>query len=254
MSPDHTPDEQLKRCSKCGEVKPLSAFSKCSAAKDGLQRKCRSCAAIYFAEYTERNAESLKDKWAQYRADHREQLRQTAREYRERDPEKIKEIKRRSYVKHAMKNREYSRLYRESHVEKVRAYMYVYNRMYREKHPDLAKRQYEATKNTGRERYNARRARILGGGGVYTKNDLEAVRTAQTDKQGRLICWACGAPIIGNQPPPHIPESPHMPPHLDHWIPLKANGENRAGNLHYMHGACNLRKGSKHPFETGRLL
>lgn len=32
-----------KECSKCGEVKPHSQFSKCSSHKDGLQYQCREC-------------------------------------------------------------------------------------------------------------------------------------------------------------------------------------------------------------------
>ena len=35
----------MKQCSKCGEVKPLEAFSKRKASKDGLQPKCRECHA-----------------------------------------------------------------------------------------------------------------------------------------------------------------------------------------------------------------
>ena len=84
--------------------------------------------------------------------------------------------------------------------------------------------------------------------------DLDAIRKAQTDRHGRLICWACGYPIVGNEPPPIFPDAAHLPSHVDHWVPLKHDGSNDAGNLHIMHGICNLKKGSKHPMEIGRLL
>jgi hypothetical protein len=90
--------------------------------------------------------------------------------------------------------------------------------------------------------YAHRHRALKWAGGVYTDTDTAAIRAAQTDKKGRLICWRCGKPITGT-------------PHLDHWIPLaKHGGENRAGNLHYMHAKCNQSKSTKHPFELGRLL
>ncbi len=33
----------MKRCSTCGEVKPLSDFNKKSSTKDGLERYCKPC-------------------------------------------------------------------------------------------------------------------------------------------------------------------------------------------------------------------
>jgi 5-methylcytosine-specific restriction endonuclease McrA len=86
-----------------------------------------------------------------------------------------------------------------------------------------------------------RRARKLATGGTFTTADLDAIRAAQTDKRGRLICWRCGKPIKGT-------------PELDHWIPIARGGRNDAGNLHYMHATCNRNKGAKLPTEIGRLI
>lgn len=33
-------EEGFKRCSKCGQVKPIGDFYKCKMASDGLQRYC----------------------------------------------------------------------------------------------------------------------------------------------------------------------------------------------------------------------
>jgi hypothetical protein len=40
-----------KKCSKCGEVKPKSEFSKKRARKDGLQNECRLCQKIIKRNY-----------------------------------------------------------------------------------------------------------------------------------------------------------------------------------------------------------
>lgn len=37
----------MKQCTKCGEQKPLEAFSRRKASKDGLRSECRRCQAAY---------------------------------------------------------------------------------------------------------------------------------------------------------------------------------------------------------------
>jgi hypothetical protein len=110
------------------------------------------------------------------------------------------------------------------------AYFAEYRRLY----PDKRK----AASDHGKHN---RRARRRHASGTITKADIDAIRASQTDKRGRLICWRCNKPITGT-------------PHLDHWIPLALGGTNGPGNLHYMHGLCNMSKGAKHPTEIGRLI
>ena len=43
-----------KRCSKCGETKPVSEFSRHRKAPDGLNWLCRECHNAYKREYTQR--------------------------------------------------------------------------------------------------------------------------------------------------------------------------------------------------------
>lgn len=43
-----------KKCAECLKIKPRKEFSLRRAAKDGLQRKCKGCAAIYIKKYTQR--------------------------------------------------------------------------------------------------------------------------------------------------------------------------------------------------------
>lgn len=45
---------ELKRCSKCGEEKPLSAFGKDKHKKDGHRGSCKSCRATRVAESAKR--------------------------------------------------------------------------------------------------------------------------------------------------------------------------------------------------------
>jgi hypothetical protein len=41
----------MKTCSKCQEIKPISAFGKHARHKDGHNRTCKKCKAIMDAEY-----------------------------------------------------------------------------------------------------------------------------------------------------------------------------------------------------------
>jgi len=40
-------NENMKRCSKCGEIKPKTEFGKCSKEKDGLVYQCKNCRNEY---------------------------------------------------------------------------------------------------------------------------------------------------------------------------------------------------------------
>ena len=70
---------QTKKCSRCGEVKPISDFNKRKSRKDGLQSYCKQCKKAmnaewrakhptYDAEYCAKN----KEKKAAYKADYRD--------------------------------------------------------------------------------------------------------------------------------------------------------------------------------------
>ena len=78
MAPD------TKACTKCGEVKASSEFSRDARSKDGLQRKCRVCDAAYYAA----NAEKVAAHQAAYRAANPEKLIARNAAYRAKNPEK----------------------------------------------------------------------------------------------------------------------------------------------------------------------
>jgi hypothetical protein len=193
----------VKVCTKCGEAKSFESFHKDKNKKDGRFSWCKSCVSDNTRKWYEANRAKAIDKAKAWYSDHKE--------YRA----------------------EYSKIYRETNRTHLTHY-----KLSRIEH----RRQLYAQQP---EKYRAhshnRRARKHNAGGSYTVADIAAIRAAQTDKQGRLICWACNKPIVGK-------------PHLDHWIPLGKGGTNDPGNLHYMHAKCNLSKSAKHPTEIGRLL
>jgi len=222
-----TPDDTtLKRCSKCGETKPRDQFNRQKSNKDGLSFWCRECNSINCRQYYAKNREAQTASSRQYYAEHREKEAERNRKYRAKNQDSVQKQRRQYRAEHRDQLSERNRTWKANNREWLTQYF----------------RQYY-TENTEkvRARERLRRARKVGASGSHTTDDLAAIRAAQTNKRGQLICWRCGKPIKDT-------------PHLDHWIPLKHGGSNDPGNLHYMHAYCNLAKNAKHPTEIGRLL
>ena len=78
--------EQVKKCSACGQVKPLSEFNKHKGKKDGLQDRCRSC----FSKYNKRRyllqKEETKDRVRKYREENIENIFETRMRMCEKNP------------------------------------------------------------------------------------------------------------------------------------------------------------------------
>lgn len=118
-----------KRCSKCGQVKPVGEFYKHSGHRDGLSTNCRVCLAAYQAAYRAEHREERAAYSAAYRAEHREE--------------------RRAYQEaHRDKYRVYQKTYQETHRDERKIYQKNYNEAYG-----------KAYRETHREYYRARNAR-----------------------------------------------------------------------------------------------
>lgn len=89
----------MKTCNKCGESKPVSAFSKDKTRKAGLQHKCKACHNDYFAEYIKANPERLTASKAAYRKANPEKVSASNAAWQKANPEKnaAKEHRRRAH-------------------------------------------------------------------------------------------------------------------------------------------------------------
>lgn len=73
----------MKRCTKCGEMKPFSEFSRKTEAKDGLTPGCKACVAAYRA--SRREEQAVYD--AKYYASHRKERAEYERSRKVDDPQ-----------------------------------------------------------------------------------------------------------------------------------------------------------------------
>lgn len=65
----------MKRCSKCGQKKPLNKFNKQKASKDGLCAWCRDCSSKYNREYARNHQQEGKKRHKKYVREHREKIK-----------------------------------------------------------------------------------------------------------------------------------------------------------------------------------
>lgn len=89
--------EQMKRCTKCGVVKPVSEFSKNRTCKDGYHSHCKECGVEYRRIYYRANREKVIEHIRKYREDNPEKVAERCRKYRDRHREELAERSRNYY-------------------------------------------------------------------------------------------------------------------------------------------------------------
>jgi hypothetical protein len=76
---------RTKRCPRCGTEKPLDAFSKNKAGRDGLQSSCKDCRKVIVKNWREKHPERAKQSDDKYRKKHREERREYNRQWRQKN-------------------------------------------------------------------------------------------------------------------------------------------------------------------------
>lgn len=75
-----------KTCRKCGETKPLSAFHRCAAVKDGRKAQCAECGRKSSAQWRDSNTAHL----AEYSKADAQRRKTYQREWRAANPDRIR--------------------------------------------------------------------------------------------------------------------------------------------------------------------
>ena len=84
-----------KRCTKCGEVKQFSEFSKSKRHKDGMSYRCKTCKAKYYQEH---KVDIAKQR-AQYYQEHKSEYAKYQIRWREENREKLEIYQQKPYAK-----------------------------------------------------------------------------------------------------------------------------------------------------------
>jgi hypothetical protein len=81
-------DNPTKRCKKCGEVKPLDAFSRHKRTKDGRESQCKVCRRDATASWRVENAAHVKSYYASWYTANRGRAMAACKSWRTANPEK----------------------------------------------------------------------------------------------------------------------------------------------------------------------
>jgi len=197
---------EMKRCSKCKTEKPRGEFYKDKRASDGLKHQCKVCHMAGTSDW------------------------------RLRHPAKSREIGARHYAKHGAKRRATSLNWKRRNPEKVAQQ----RARWKEANPDWMERYAEGTKRARRnwkknnpeaviEHDHRRRARLSGGGGSYTQDEIRALYAGQ---EGLCANQHCRTDLSSGF-------------HRDHVTPIAAGGSNYITNIQLLCGLCNTMKGAR---------
>jgi 5-methylcytosine-specific restriction endonuclease McrA len=200
----------MKQCPKCGEIKPLTAFSINRVRKDGFCFQCKECSNIAKKAWYETNGERCRKYAKLYVMGHREQRR----DYDRVNAKRVSETAKAWRLANAERQRKNVQNWNIAHPER-RA---TNGETWRKNNPDRARLIVEN-----------RRARRDANGGMINVSEWQAL----LESHGKH-CLCCG-------------ETKGLT--LDHVIPLSRGGVHSISNAQPLCSRCNSTKGVKIGFD-----
>jgi len=152
-------EEGFKKCSKCGEVKPVEWFSRDKSKKGGRCNHCKACRKQYHKQYREENKEAIEERMKLYRGENKEYYA----EYRKRYYEENREHLLKQTRQYGEDHKEQRKQYIKKRYEENRGSLLEYAKQYREENKEAIveyKKQYYQTpegKDSMRRHANKRR-------------------------------------------------------------------------------------------------
>lgn len=208
----------MKKCAKCGGMKPLAEFNRNKSKAGGYNTECKACCVEYRKAYRSANKEKLKAADAAYYEKNKDRVAKTVEAYRKENAGKLKAAVAR---------------YRAENAETIDAYQAGYRARYKNENREkyMASKKAWELANPEARRLNAlnRRAKMRAAGRL-SKGIIASLLASQ-----RGLCACCGEDLS---------ETGY---HVDHIMPIALGGSNTDDNVQLLTPACNLRKGSMHP-------
>ena len=115
------PDHAMKRCRKCGGVKPLGQFTRDRSKRDGHRASCRECERERDRRRYPQRRDAHHEYSRQHYLDNGDAIREYQRQYRAAHPEKIRERDQRYYQENREAIAAMNRRWEDTNREKVRA-------------------------------------------------------------------------------------------------------------------------------------
>lgn len=203
MPPPNHVDLSVKRCTKCGQTKPVTEFTKDRHRKDGYRHNCRDCLRTYWSEWRSNNPGKSAAYSKKHRSSDLDRARATEAQYR---------------VKNRGKTNAASRKWCTENKERMKA---------------LNAKWYKENPDKVREK-NRRRKAIRRSRGEICADKIDSQKVFQRDG------WRCG--ICGEKVNKRLKYPDPLSASLDHITPISAGGEHTYVNVQLAHLRCNIKK------------
>lgn len=225
----------VKRCTSCGQEKPVSEFYK----KHGLPKsQCKQCERAYMAEYRALNKEKLAEQLQRYREANREKVRRWNRASYRRNGDTRRASARRYYREHSEEIIEKVKQWREENLEDRMAYeaeyreahkaeIAEYHRKTRARQRELERQHYAENPEVYKRIAHRRAARMRSRPGDFTEEQWLTLCSFFSDR-----CPRCGRKVRLLT--------------IDHIVPISWEGSsNYITNIQPLCGRCNSKKGDR---------
>ncbi len=113
-----------KKCSKCGEIKPLSSFNKNKARKDGRKSICKICQRLQNKEYRQNNPDKVLQhgkNYKKYYQGNRDRILQRQKEYRQNNLDKVLQWRKEYYQNNRDRELQRRKEHHRNNPDKARA-------------------------------------------------------------------------------------------------------------------------------------
>lgn len=241
---------ELKKCSRCKEVKPTTEFTK---KGDGLRGYCKGCAHDYYL----RTRPHQLDVRQQYRSEHPDRIRDSRQRYYYKNRDRLLTEQRDRYAQNPLAKRQKNKAWAERNREKIKAYSHAH---YLRNKENIRRRTKEFCRNhrdelnrKARLRYkqNPQRAADVNRKWRAKNRDkvsewyrdyharrrsasvVERVVLSELTRRHGSRCYLCDR-MLGSK---HVT--------IDHVIPLIRGGEHSYRNCRPCCRSCNSRKGHR---------
>lgn len=223
--------QTAKKCTKCGEGKPLGEFSALATnKKDGRAWNCKVCAAKINAQWRADNKEKIKLDKVAYEAKNRESINARHQAWRKANTEHVEAWDAEYRALHREDARVNSVAWRSENVERSRATV----KAWRAANPENVKKilnEWKTANPDAKRIYNQNREALKRAGGKLSKGIVEILFKRQ---HGKCVC--CGEKLGKDY-------------QLDHIMPIALGGANINSNVQLLRKRCNQQKNKKHPIE-----
>jgi predicted nucleic acid-binding Zn-ribbon protein len=108
---------ELKKCTKCGEIKSVKEFYK-DKRKDGLFPWCKECVSKTRRAYYENNSKQIKEKSREYRKNNTEKVRKLSSDWAKKNKEKVNETNRQWSLRNKEKVKIIHQIWYQNNIER----------------------------------------------------------------------------------------------------------------------------------------